>query len=105
MKAKALLVLVGAALVLSGCSSIHAGKITNKHYEPPSTWVTMDCKMYRTDSKGVMTCAYYGPTTHYSGPDWRFDLQDGEKTGWVHVDETTYNQYAVGDWYGTSTTN
>jgi uncharacterized protein YceK len=102
---KRIIAAVLAVLVLSGCSPISSGYITEKTYEPAYTYITYDCKSYYQDDDGIRYCRYYGPTTHYVPDRWQFDLiqyRDGEDpvTGWVPVDGTVYDQYEVGDWYG-----
>lgn len=85
--------LVVAGLVLTGCSSISAGTITNKVYEPGHYYSTMVC----TPVGKVTVC---NPINQYDDEDWRFDIREGDKDGFVYVTEDTFNQYEVGDYFG-----
>lgn len=87
--------LIALALLLSACSSISSGIITDKVSEPGHYWTTQQCVSY--NAKGV--CTVWMPQTHYDDPDWRFDIRDGDKSGWVYVSEDTFNRYEVGDYF------
>lgn len=94
---KKLAVIVATALLLVGCSSISSGYITAKNYEPAYSYMTQQCAAY--NAKGV--CTVWMPVTHYVDEKFRFDLRnDNKDTGWVYVSRTTYDQYQVGDYYG-----
>lgn len=95
MKRLAALALVAAAVILAGCSSISAGTITNKVAEPGSYVTTQYCASY--NKQGV--CTVWMPQTTYDDPDWRFDIRDGDKSGWVYVSQDTFDRYEVGDYF------
>lgn len=95
MKRLAALVLVASALLLSACSSINAGTITNKVAEPGMYMTTQSCAMYNKD--GI--CSSWVPITTYDDPDWRFDIRDGDDSGWVYVSQDTFDTYEIGDYY------
>lgn len=91
-KTLSLIVAAASAAVLVGCSSIDSGTITAKVEEPGHYITTMSCSGTK-----VRTCV---PITTYDTPDWRFDIREGEDTGWVYVTPETFDNYAVGDYYG-----
>ena len=93
------LALAAAAAVLTGCSPISEGRITQKTHEEAydSTYYTYQCISRHSDG----TCSVNMPiphTQHYP-EEWGFDLTDGEQNGWVDVSEDTWNRYDVGDYY------
>lgn len=90
-----------AALALAACSSISSGFITEKHYEPASSYTTMYCASY--NSKGG--CVFYAPMTHQVPEHWVFELRNGDDTGSVDVDPNTYESYDVGDAYSSPKEN
>lgn len=86
----ALLVAMLAVLILSvltGC--VKKGVVVDKDYDPAYT-------TYMVQTIGKSTTMQ--PIFH--GESWRLKLEDGDETGWVSVDETTYHEYEVGDYYG-----
>lgn len=96
MKRLAALALVAAALFLTACSSIDEGTITQKASEPGYYVSSQTCVAY--NKEGV--CSQWMPTTTYYPPTWRFDIRQGDDKGWVYVSEDTYNDYEVGDYFG-----
>lgn len=77
------LLLLASALALTGCSSIDAGTITAKENEPERRYVcTVKPLIFCTDDE-----------------DWRFDITEGDDNGWVYVDESTFAEYEIGDYY------
>lgn len=96
-------VLVGVLLILAlaGCSPISAGHITNKVYEAPYDYLTYSCASYNKDG----FCTVNIPIWHHVDAQYRFDLEQADKTGWVYVNEPTFNSYEIGDFYGEADTN
>lgn len=90
--------LIAAALLLAGCSSISAGTITAKTIEPPYTWIQYICSSY--DKNGI--CVVQVPIFHNEPEKYRFDLTEGKDEGWVYVSYPTFDDYEVGDYYGTA---
>lgn len=92
--------IIGAAVLLTGvllaaCSSgPSSGRIEAKQYAPGYTSTVYDC-VYTGK-----TCIEV-PEQQYNPPEWQFLLKNGTQEGWVDVDETTYHQYQVGDFYST----
>lgn len=96
MKAK-LAVIVTAALLLVGCSSISSGYITAKKYQPAYTYTTQQCASY--NAKGV--CTVWMPMTHHVDEKFKFDIRnDNQENGWVYVSQGEYDHYQIGDYYG-----
>jgi uncharacterized protein YceK len=93
MKRK-LAVALAAVLLLAGCSSISSGYVTKKEYEPYNTYSTMLCAAFKKYGFSV-----YIPMLHYVPEHWRLDLKNHDQTGWVYVDEQTFNAVQVGDVY------
>lgn len=98
MKKTLTLVLVAATLFLTACSSISAGRITAKEIHPAYTWVQNICSGY--NAQGV--CTVYVPIFHNEPEKYSFDLEDGEKTGWVYVTKSEFDKYEIGDSYAES---
>ena len=94
---RALTSLVGLLLIslLAACSSISAGWVTGKKYEPSYTYFTTYCAGY--NSQGMCTAWYQ--QWHVSPEKWRLDIRDNDgKDGWVYVTPETYDAYQIGDW-------
>lgn len=72
-----------ALTALVGCSSISAGTITGKEHEPRRT--------YFCSVKPLIFCT--------DDEDWRFNIADGEKDGYVYVSPETFDRYNVGDYF------
>lgn len=91
---------VPLVLLLTGCSSIDSGTITNKAHEEARSYYTTQCHHV-----GKVTTCY--PQYHYDDEDWRFDLREEvdpsdhkePATGWVYVSQSTFDAYDVGDYF------
>lgn len=103
------------SLTACGLGPVTEGTITAKNYEPEHVEqqeiTEQECekesyytgtgkkrvKKYRTECEEVGTGEFEDVTI----PDeWSFDLENKDgKTGTVEVDENTYNDYEVGDYY------
>jgi hypothetical protein len=92
---------IALAPVIAACSSPpKSGTVTEKQYKAP-----FDYTFYQP----IMSCGKYGCTTigfipipMHEGPHWWVHLQDDKDpkhTGWVEVDQTTYNREEVGAHY------
>jgi len=89
-----------AALALAGCGSdIDSGYVTKKIYE--REWVETQydrvCTAYGTN--GMCKTWINMPRTINHPPQWRLDLKQGDKTGYVYVAQLTFDRYQVGDHY------
>jgi hypothetical protein len=82
-------------LAATACSSIESGRVTGKNYEPAYSYITMQCMSYNKD--GI--CTMNMPMTHWVAEAWYLDLDNGEDTGTVSVNEAEYNKYSVGQQY------
>ena len=94
-KALALPVLI-LAFVLSACSSISTGYVTSKEHHESYTYMTMQCSYF--NSKGI--CQSWIYLQHVMPEEWVLKLKDGDKTGWVDVNQSTYDKYEVGERFG-----
>jgi uncharacterized protein YceK len=92
MKRKITLLLF-CILALVGCSSIDSGTITKKIYSAPYESTSYQCMTRNKD--GI--CAVNMPVKQYHSASYRFDIKNGDKTGWVYVNEHDYNSRNVGD--------
>lgn len=95
--------IVIAAVTLAGCSAISSGRVTEKEHTDAYYTTEMYCAYWKT-GKNESGCGMWLPRQVYHDPTWTFDLsaedKDGKtQTGWVRVDESTYNAYEVGDYY------
>ena len=93
-----------AVLVLSACSAISSGYITKKNHTEGYYRYEQYCAVYTYDEDGYGRCSLYGTRPVWVDPTWSFEIQDQNDdyetvTGWVSVDEETYNSYEVGDYY------
>lgn len=95
MKRLAAVALLVGALLLTACSSISSGTITNKVAEPGMYTTTQSCAGYNKDG----ACSVWVPITSYDDPDWRFDIREGDDSGWVYVSQDTFDRYEVGDYF------
>jgi uncharacterized protein YceK len=90
-----LLLIIVAIFMLSGCSSIGSGLITQKTNYPAHYNPVLYCAAYGV--KG--TCSVWITRQDYIPESWKFDIKDQKNTGWVYVNKQTYNDYEVGDYY------
>ena len=74
------LVLAASLAVLSGCSPISSGTITDRVHKEAYWETYLDCAKSPCKVK----------QRHHSEVH-RFDLKSGDETGWVHVDEEAYD--------------
>lgn len=83
------------ALTLSACG-ISSGYVTQKAYDPESTYTYMACAVYDTKTGG---CAVWMPEEGVTPECWRLELRNADKTGSVCVDQTTWDRITVGEHY------
>lgn len=89
---------VAAALIvatMSACSTIEAGEVVDKEFEPSHSWVQMMCSSY--SSKGI--CTVWVPITHQVPDSWSLELRQGERAGSVRVSEAQYESCGIADQY------
>lgn len=97
LKLSSALVLISAAiLVLSGCSSISAGAITEKNHTQSWTQIISTTSCTTVGKTTVCSPHIYSV---YHPESWEFDLRAGKKDGYAYVSEDTYAHYNVGDYY------
>lgn len=89
-KALAIVFAAALAVALSGCGECDAtGVVADKSYRAAYSWVyVVPC------GKSVM------PVTQYVPERWRLLVEFDGGEVWVSVDETTFHDVEVGDWYG-----
>lgn len=89
-KTLALLFAVALAAALPGCGERDAtGVVADKDYRAAYTWVhVVPC------GKSVM------PVTQYVPERWSLLVESDDGEVWVSVDETTFHEVEVGDWFG-----
>lgn len=89
-KAVALIAAVSLAVALSGCVERDvAGVVADKDYRAAYSWVQ------------IVPCGKsFIPMTHYVPERWRLLVESDDGECWVSVDETTFHEVEVGDWYG-----
>lgn len=85
---------IGMGLIACG-SDIDTGYVTKRVYHQPWTEVQAICMQH--DKNGF--CTYSIPNNIYHSATYRFDLKEGDKTGWVYVDPDTFARYEVGMHY------
>jgi predicted small lipoprotein YifL len=116
---------LAALVMLTACGAPTSGDVVEKKYTPEKEWTetvpdydtkTYSCTKYKTKSKTVngkttteqvpysATCTKrvrdgYDEVERYEPEEYLLKIQDGEDTGWVEVDEGTYNEASVGDYY------
>lgn len=78
--------IVAATLGLCGC--VERGTVVDKQHQAAFTTTTV-----------VLAGKSIVPVTTYYPESWSIKVEDGGETGWVSVDETTYHEYDVGDYY------
>lgn len=89
---KAIATVFAAALsvALSGCGECDAtGIVADKSFRAAYSWVQM-----------VPCGKSFVPVTHYVPEGWSLLVESDDGDVWVSVDETTFREVEVGDWYG-----
>lgn len=82
--------------LLAACSSISAGRITEKVIEPSYTWVQLVCVAYNKDA----ICTSQVPVYHTVPEKYRLDITDDSgEDGYVYVEYGTFESRKVGDWF------
>ena len=101
MKFKRILSFAAAGLIvlsLMGCKNIKEGRIIDKQYSPPRTYVTM-----RRAGKAMIPVTRYVPACYYFTIEGTF--YDGDErldefgTEEISVSEEIYESYHLGDMY------
>jgi len=103
--------LVATVAASCGGPTVTSGEITKKTYDDPDDVYEDVCVAYDKD----MRCSARTYVWHTEPARWYFELaqkapQHGDTSqekwnyGTVSVDETTYNRYEVGDWFGPTPT-
>lgn len=89
-KALAIFLAAALAVALSGCGERDAtGVVADKSYRAAYSWFyVVPC------GKSVM------PVTRYVPERWSLLVESDDGEVWVSVDETTFHEVEVGDWYG-----
>lgn len=83
-------VAVALAASLLGCSGeVATGVVSDKSYRAAFSWVQMV-----PVGKSLM------PVTHYVPERFELLVDSDDGDVWVSVDETTFHEVEVGDWYG-----
>lgn len=75
-----------------------SGVITSKHHEDGYYWTQMQCVVFATTGG----CQTQIPVQHYQPPRWYFHLRrcdDKCHIGEHDVDQTTYDEAQVGDYF------
>ena len=91
---------VGAYFLFFSGDDLDHGTITEREYQSATTFVSVIPLCTTTGGKYPTTTCTPIPYVMYDDEDWVFHLRDGERTGEVYVDESTYADYAVGDYFG-----
>lgn len=79
-------------LVLTGCSPISRGTVTDKDYAPGHYITTLICL-----PAGKTTVCH--PQLSWIPDNWTLSIREGKESGWVDVSQSTYDDYKVGDYY------
>ena len=88
--ATALLACALATALLTGCSGADAeGVVSDRYHSPAYTWV-----------QPVVAGKAVVPVVRVSPERWALLVETGDGGVWVEVDEDTYLETEVGDWYG-----
>lgn len=95
MKKTFTLLAVAFVALLTACSPISSGTITDKTHYAGYHSTTYMCASY--NAQGM--CSVQVPITTWNPDTFKFNIsQDGED-GWVMVSESTYNDYEIGDYF------
>lgn len=93
-RAALLALAASTVLVLAGCGDgIRTGIVTSKDHSPAQDIPRVQCIVV-----GKNPCVPVTVVDHYN-ENWRLNLRDGDKAGWVDVDQATYGRYDVGGHY------
>lgn len=114
------MIVAALLLPLAACAP-ESGDIIKKDYDAERTWTelepdydtkTYSCKKTKTTTVNgkskteeyTATCTKrvqdgYDEVEHYEPERYRLQIRDGDDTGWVEVDEATYEDASVGDYY------
>lgn len=79
-------------LALVGCSPISAGTVTRKKFTPSHVISTVICI-----PSGKVTICH--PQFIPVPDEWTLSIREGDQSGWVDVDEATFDRYEVGDYF------
>jgi hypothetical protein len=86
-----------AALLLAGCSDPpESGVVIRKEHHAAYSWVQMVCYAY--DPK-TSVCTLWMPHTHHVPERWSLCLRAGDEEGCRDVDQRTYDEFQVGEYY------
>lgn len=86
---------VVALLLLVGCG-VKTGEVNRKWHEDANTYVVF---IPFCNTVGKVTVCNTIPMQQYDDEDWVLELENDGKWGEVYVDESTYMQAVVGDWF------
>jgi hypothetical protein len=90
-----LLFLLLAGLLITACDPpISQGIVTSKTFTPAYSELVPTCYAY-----GINGCQIWGVTSEFYPDEWTLSLRYRNQTGDIDVNQDTYNQYQVGDYY------
>lgn len=92
----AIVTIVASAFVMTGCSSINQGRITEKVFTDEREWSENKCIKKNAQN----SCIQYKTVKKETEETYRFNLIKGKETGWVYVNEEDYNKHNVNDCWG-----
>lgn len=93
-------------LALAACGAPDAGRVVEKQYDDADTWIEMRPTYTTTcNAQGICTQQQTGvvPIQHYDPEHWLLKLDDGDDSGWITVDERTWQNVRVGQVYDSKT--
>lgn len=88
-------------LFAGGCGDStvpESGEVIEKGYDTPDEWMQMVCVAY-----SQYGCTVHTPIFHQDGPHWSLKLAADGEDGWVEVNEATWNEVQVGQWFDSET--
>lgn len=87
--------LVAAALLLTGCSSISAGNVTEKSFIPAhEEYAGQICYSY--NAQGICTVSM--PNYVFVGDCYKIVISDGDDRAGYCLSEEQYNDTSIGEW-------
>lgn len=92
----AIATIAASAFVMTGCSSINQGRITEKVFTDEREWYESKC----VKKNDTGSCVQHKQVKKETEETYRFNLRQGDKTGWVYVNENDYNKHNVNDCWG-----